>query len=115
MTRRRGAFRISGREEGRHRAALGNAAQGGPLRSDRVHHRPDIVHPLLQGRQAIERNAIGETGAAFVEENEPRKRREAAQEIWRTKARSRNTRDEKPNPLRRPGRAVRRRGPGRRC
>ena len=76
----RGAFGISGGEEGSHGAAFGDAAEGGAPGADGVHHRPDVVHALLERGQAIEWYAIGQSRAAFVEEDEARERREAAQE-----------------------------------
>ena len=39
------------REQDRHRTALGKAHRRGPLRPDGVHHRPHIVHAILEARE----------------------------------------------------------------
>jgi hypothetical protein len=58
-------------EQGTHRSPFGDAQQGGPLRADGVYDRPDIIHPHLKGRQGVIRNAIRQTCAALVENDEP--------------------------------------------
>ena len=76
----RGAFRVGGRKERRHGAALGDAAQGGTLRTGRVHDGPDVVHALLQGGQPVERHPVGKAGTPFVEKDQPGEGRQPAQE-----------------------------------
>src|SRR5206468_5111987 len=44
-------------EKARHHAALGNAHNRGLLRADRVEHRADVVHALLERRQRVD--AVG--------------------------------------------------------
>ena len=51
-----------------HRASFGNAEQGGTLAASGVHHRADVVHPLLQGRDSA--NSVGEAGVALVKQNQ---------------------------------------------
>ena len=63
-----GPLRIGGREQRGHHAAFRDAHHRGSLRSDRVQHRADIVHPLLQGRQGVD--PVRHAGAALVEEDE---------------------------------------------
>ena len=65
------------------------AEQGCPLRTGGVHDRPYVVHALLEGGQAIEWNAVGETGAAFVEKDEAARRREDGAGTGRRRVRSR--------------------------
>ena len=66
---RRGALGEGGCEQGAHRAALGAAEERSAFRSDRVQHDADVVHELLE--RAERQNAIGQSGAAAVEDDEP--------------------------------------------
>jgi hypothetical protein len=63
-------FRVGRGEEDAHVPALGRSEDRGPLGSDRVHHGPDVVHPLLDRRQLVVRHAVRHPGAAPVEENQ---------------------------------------------
>ena len=73
-----GALRVRRREQAAHRSALGHAQQRGARGAHRVHHRADVVHPLLERRQL--RHAVREAGAALVEQDQPRERGEPEEE-----------------------------------
>ncbi len=75
---RRDPLRVAGGEERRHRPALGDAHDRPAPAAGRVHHRPHVVHRLLQGRRPP--RPIGEALAALVEDDQPREGGEAAQE-----------------------------------
>ena len=77
---RLGALRVGGREERAHRSALRHAEQHGALGARGLHHRAHVVHALLERRELVDRHRIGETGAALVEEDQPRHRREPREE-----------------------------------
>ena len=69
-----------------------------PLGADGVHHGPHVVHPLLERRQSLDRHRIGQPGAALVEEDQPRERREPLGGTARTPARPRSARCARPSP-----------------
>ena len=71
------AIRVCGREAHAHRAALGDTEEVRPLDAARIHHGPDVVHPL--GERDIACDRIGQAGAALVEHREPRERGEPMQ------------------------------------
>ncbi len=64
------SLRVRRGEEHRERTSFGLARHRCPLAADRVHHRADVVHPLLERRRA--RNAVGHAHPAFVEQDQPR-------------------------------------------
>ncbi len=64
-----GALGVTGGEEAAERRPLGEAQQRRPLRADGVHHRPDIVHPLLEGGSGSHR--VRQPRAALVEHDQP--------------------------------------------
>jgi len=35
-----------------------------------IHHRAQVIHPLLERRQLVVGNSIGKPGAAFIEDDE---------------------------------------------
>ena len=74
------ALRVGRGEQHRHRAALGDAEDDRPLRSDGVHHRAHVVHARLEVGKPVLRHPIGEADAALVEQDQPRERREAFEE-----------------------------------
>ena len=61
------------------------------------------------------RDPVREAGAALVEQDEPRERRQPASGSARRTARARSSRGARPSPSRTPGRSGRRRAPDRRC
>src|SRR5262249_35192845 len=67
-------------EENAHVSTLGVAEQRGTLRTDRLEHGADVVHALLEGRQLVVGDAVGESCAALVEEDEAREGGEAVEE-----------------------------------
>ena len=73
-----GLVRVRGGEKAAHRPAFGHAKQHGAPRADGVQHRPHVVHALFERRQI--RHAIGQAGAALVEEDQPRETRQPPQE-----------------------------------
>lgn len=68
---------MSRREEDLHGAAFRQPQERGAFRSRSIHHGAHIVHALLKGGQLGARDAIGQTCAALVEEDQPSKRRQA--------------------------------------
>src|SRR5262249_48714601 len=68
-------------EENAHVSTLGVAEQRGTLRTDRLEHGADVVHALLEGRQLVVGDAVGESCAALVEEDEAREGGEALEEV----------------------------------
>src|SRR6266545_7655134 len=74
------ALWVRGREQNAHHTAFGVAKDGGSLRPGRIHHRTEVVHPLLQRRQVSDRDWIREARTSFVEQQEPRERRQPFQE-----------------------------------
>jgi hypothetical protein len=52
------------------RGALGLAHHGGALAPRGVHDRPDVVHPLLEGRRSG--HAVGHSHSTLVEEDQAR-------------------------------------------
>ena len=77
----RGRPRGVGRgEEKFHRPALGKAHESRPLRAGGVHHRADVVHPLLESRELVYGYRIPESGASLVPENETSEGGEPAKE-----------------------------------
>ena len=74
------ALRVGRGEQHRHRAALGDAEDDRPLRSDGVHHGAHVVHARLEVGKPVLRHPIGEADAALVEQDQPRERREAFEE-----------------------------------
>jgi hypothetical protein len=75
------SLRVGRREEHAHQTALGEAEDGRAFTVDRVEHGSHVVHPLLERRQAIRRNGVGETGAALVEQDQPGEAREALEDV----------------------------------
>src|SRR5215210_40764 len=67
-------------EQHAHVPAFGMAEQGGVLGADRVHDGANVVHPLLERRQLIVGDVVGEAGAALVEQDQARERREPPEE-----------------------------------
>ena len=67
-----------GEERGR-RARLGRADDHGALRADRVHNHLQVVDAPLQYRYVGD--AVRQAGAALVEEDQPRERREPLEEV----------------------------------
>ena len=63
-----GALRIGRSKQRRHHPSLGHAHHGGSLGADRIQHRADVIHTLLEGGQ-IE-DSIREAGAALVEQDQ---------------------------------------------
>ena len=61
------------------RSTLGHTEQRRPIASDGVHHRADVVHPLLEARCTYD--AVRETVAALVEHDDACERREALEEL----------------------------------
>ena len=72
-------LRIRRGEEHRHRSALGDAEERRALRARRVHHRPHVVHSRLEARDPAD--AIGEAGAALVEQDQAPHRRQPLVEV----------------------------------
>jgi len=67
-----GPLRVGGREHECQTGPVERAEQDGVVRSRRVHHGADVVHPRVEREPADRR--VGETGAALVEEEHPRER-----------------------------------------
>ena len=59
---------VCGREQHAHRPTLGNPEERRPLRPRGVHHCPNVVDPLLEGRHLADR--VREPGAALVEDDQ---------------------------------------------
>jgi hypothetical protein len=57
------------RERDAEAPAVGHTEQGSPLRAGRIHHGPDIVHPL--GQAGRPRDRIRQPRAPLVEEDHP--------------------------------------------
>ena len=74
---RAGFLRIRRSKERAHRAAFGHADERRVVRSNLLHHRPDVVHPLLECREL--RDAIGKARAALVDQDQAGERRQAEQ------------------------------------
>jgi hypothetical protein len=74
---------VCGGEQHAHRPALGDPEQRRPFGSRGVHHRPDIVDPLLEGRHLAD--GIGEPGAALVEDDQARERADPIEEASKRK------------------------------
>ena len=72
------ALGVGGREQQAHRAGLRRAEERRALGPDRLHHGAHVVHPLLERRQAILGHAVGQAGAALVEQDQPAERRQPA-------------------------------------
>jgi hypothetical protein len=68
------------REQKIQRAGLRRAEQCGAFGPRRVHHCPDVVHPLLERRQTVERDGVGHARAALVEQDQPGERCESIEE-----------------------------------
>ena len=75
---RAGAVGPGGREQCRHCASFGAAEQDRLLRSGGSHHRLHILDPLFERWRP--NGPVGQARAAFVEQDQPRERCEAAQE-----------------------------------
>jgi len=73
--------RIRGCEEHGHAPALRVAEESCPLRSDRFENGPDVIHALLERRQLVVPEPVGESGTALVEENQARERAEPVEEM----------------------------------
>ena len=57
-------------EENGHTAAFRMPEQCGALRPDGVENRAHVVHPLLERRQPVVRDAVGHAGPALVEQDQ---------------------------------------------
>jgi len=75
-----GPIRIRRGEQDGHVAALRVPEQRRAFRADGVHHRADVVHPLFERWQLIERHRVREPRSSLVEDDQPRERRESLQE-----------------------------------
>ena len=73
------ALGVGGREQRRHRTALGRAEQDRALGADGVHHRQHVVHPLLERLRG--RDRVRQPAAALVEDDQPAERGEPPQEV----------------------------------
>jgi hypothetical protein len=71
-------LRVGSREQRGHRAAVGSADQCSPFRPCRIHHRPDVVHPLLDVWNP--HPAVGHAGPPLVEHDHAAERREPLEE-----------------------------------
>ena len=71
------AFGIRRCEQDRHGRAVDVPEQSRALDAGRVHHRPDVVHPLLERRHAAD--AVGRARAALVEADDPHAIRQLAE------------------------------------
>jgi hypothetical protein len=49
-----GALRVSGSEQARHGAALGDRMDRGPLPGDGIQDNVEVLHPLLERRRILE-------------------------------------------------------------
>ncbi len=67
-------------EQPRHRTAPERAEQDGALGPSGVHHRPEVLHPVLHRRQRLGRHRVGQSGAGLVEQDQPRPLRQAVEE-----------------------------------
>ena len=74
----RDALGVGGGEQDAHRAALGESEERRALRTDFVHDRANVVHPLLERGDAG--RSIGQSLAPLVERDDAGKRRKTAQE-----------------------------------
>jgi hypothetical protein len=72
---------VRGREEHRHDAAVERAVDGSSFGSCVVQHRANVVHPLLERGQRLERHGIGEPDPSLVEDDDPAERSEAPEEL----------------------------------
>src|SRR5262249_34532347 len=73
------ASRVGRPEEQTDRSSFGDAEERRSLTSDSVHHRTDVIHPLLETRCA--RQPVREAVATLVEHNNTRERRQTIQEV----------------------------------
>ena len=71
-------FRIGRREQHAHRRPLREAHECSTLRPRRIHHRPDVVHPRLQGRRACD--PVRHARAPLVKNDQSRERCELPQD-----------------------------------
>src|SRR5688500_10148256 len=71
---------MEGSELQRQWCAVNDADDRHPLGSRGLHHRNEILHPMLPGFTAVLRARVGQPGAATVETNEPAERCEPAVE-----------------------------------
>jgi hypothetical protein len=70
---------VGRREEQADRPTFGDAEERRALASDRVHHRADVVHPILEARGT--QDSIGEAVAALVQDHDPCERSETFEEL----------------------------------
>ena len=77
---RRDPFRVSRREQQRLCDRVLLHVQHRPLGAGGVHHRADVVHPRVQRRDRVGVDAVGQPGAAPVEQQQPRAGAQAAQQ-----------------------------------
>ena len=75
---RRDPLGVRGRQQQRHRTALGVADDDRLLGPRRVHHGEHVAHPGLQVRHAL--RSVGHAGAALVEADQPAHRAQAVEE-----------------------------------
>ncbi len=71
-------LRVGRREEDAHRRSLGEAVERSSSRADGVHDGTDVVHARLERGRAAD--AVGHAGAALVEADQPRERRQPLEE-----------------------------------
>jgi hypothetical protein len=74
----RDALGVGGGEQDAHRAALGESEEYRALRTDFVHDRANVVHPLLERGDAV--CSVGQALASLVERDNAGKRGKTAQE-----------------------------------
>ena len=70
-------LRIGRGEQHAHRSAFGDSEQGSSLGTCGIHHGTHVVHAFFQRRQLVHWNAIGESRAPFVEQDQPAERSQA--------------------------------------
>jgi hypothetical protein len=69
-----GPLGVGRSEERAQRSAFRDSQQRGSLRSDGIHHSPNVVHPLLQDRDLGRGHPVGQPGSALVEDDQPGER-----------------------------------------
>jgi hypothetical protein len=77
---RRGTVRVGDREQDREVPTLGVAEDARPLGPRGIQYREHVVDPLLEHGERLLGHAIGKSGSTFVEQNQPRERRQPAEE-----------------------------------
>ena len=77
---RRGALRVGGREDEGHHRRADAGHQGGPFGADVVEDRPKVVDPLLDRRQVVDADRVGQAGATLVEDDDATERRQLVEQ-----------------------------------